>query len=35
MTRQLIEKTGAMNRLRPDDKVSRQNWVGKIRILGL
>jgi uncharacterized protein (DUF362 family) len=36
MIRQLIEKTGAMDRLRPDDTVmvkpnllvSRQNWVG-------
>jgi len=36
MVRQLIEKTGALDRLRPDDKVmikpnllvSRQNWVG-------
>jgi uncharacterized protein (DUF362 family) len=36
MVRQLIEKTGAMDRLRPDDTimikpnllVSRQNWVG-------
>jgi len=36
MIRQLIEKTGALDRLRPDDRVmikpnllvSRQNWVG-------
>jgi len=36
MVRQLLEKTGAMDRLRPDDRVmikpnllvSRQNWVG-------
>jgi uncharacterized protein (DUF362 family) len=36
MIRQLVEKTGAMDRLRPDDKVmikpnllvSRQNWAG-------
>jgi uncharacterized protein (DUF362 family) len=43
MIRQLVEKTGAMDRLRPDDTVvikpnllvSRQNWVGINTIPGL